>query len=182
MWKKQMPVPLDPAHAIIVGAIETSLNLNASAIIVTTTSGRSAILLSMYRPRCPIFAVTRYGAVARWLQLYYGLYPLHYKSKETILAQTFLYSPVYMHLITWVLCNTEEPLFDWNEDTETRIQNGVDSLRRRKYIKVGDAIVIVSGSRQGAGFMNSIRVIYVSPGTENDVPVIDACWWNITSN
>nr|XP_031834389.1 pyruvate kinase-like [Nomia melanderi] len=156
-WQKEifdelnykMPVPLDPAHAIIVGAIETSLNLNASAIIVTTTSGRSAILLSMYRPRCPILAVTRYGAVARRLQLYYGLYPLHYK---------------------------KEPLYDWNEDIEARIQNGVDSLRRRKYIKVGDAIVIVSGSREGAGFTNSIRVIYVSPGTENDVPVINSCW------
>lgn len=74
------------------------------------------------------------------------------------------------------MCNTEEPLFVWNEDIEARIQSGVDSLRRRKYIKVGDAIVIVSGSRQGAGFTNSIRVIYVSPGTENDVPVIDPCW------
>lgn len=64
-----------------MGAIETSLKSNAAAIIVTTMTGRSAVLLSTYRPKCPIVAVTRYGAVARWLQLYYGLHSFHYKSK-----------------------------------------------------------------------------------------------------
>ncbi|KAK1135270.1 hypothetical protein K0M31_008041 [Melipona bicolor] len=79
--KKQVPIPLDPLHAIIVGAVETSLKSTAAAIIVTTTTGRSAVLLSMYRPRCLILAVTRHGVVARWLQLYYGIHSLHYRSK-----------------------------------------------------------------------------------------------------
>ncbi|KZC14922.1 Pyruvate kinase, partial [Dufourea novaeangliae] len=156
-WQKEifdelsykMPIPLDPKHAIAIGAIETSLKLNASAIIITTTSGQSAAILSMYHPRCPILAVTRYGVVARWLQLYYGLHPFHYRN---------------------------EPLPDWSKDMEARIQSGIDSLRRKKYIKVGDAIVILSESRQGTGFTNSIRVVYVtSEHTENDLPDFQPC-------
>ncbi|XP_076296623.1 pyruvate kinase [Lasioglossum baleicum] len=142
---------LDPIQAVIIGAIETSINLNAAAIIVATTSGRSAVLLSTYRPRCPILAVTRYGAVARWLQLHYGIRPFHYRSKHST---------------------------DWNDDMDSRIQTGVDSLRTSGCIKVGDAVVIVSGCREGSGFTNSIRVAYVSPGhVENQVTNnFEPCW------
>ncbi|XP_029044342.2 pyruvate kinase PKM-like [Osmia bicornis bicornis] len=156
-WQKEVsnqfnykiPKPLDPSHAIIVGAIETSLKSNAAAIIVTTMTGRSAVLLSTYRPKCPIVAVTRYGAVARWLQLYYGLHSFHYKN---------------------------QPLSGWANDMETRIQSGVDFLRRKKYIKVGDVIIIVTGWREGAGFANCIRIIYVSPGyTESEILNCELC-------
>lgn len=68
-------------HSIIIGGVNISLKSNAAAIIITTTTGRSAVLLSMYRPRCPILAVTRYGVVARWLMLYFGIHSLHYKGK-----------------------------------------------------------------------------------------------------
>ncbi|XP_012141373.1 pyruvate kinase isoform X2 [Megachile rotundata] len=132
----KIAIPLDPSQAIIVGAIETCSKSNAAAIIVTTTSGRTATMLSLYRPRCPIVAITRYGIVARSLQLYHGLYPLHY---------------------------INPPLCDWSKDMETRIESGVNFLRRKKYIKVGDAIIIVSGWRQGIGFTNCIRIIYVPP-------------------
>ncbi|XP_076655565.1 pyruvate kinase [Halictus rubicundus] len=153
---------LDPILAVIIGAIETSINLNAAAIIVTTTSGRSAVLLSTYRPRCPILAVTRFGAVARWLQLYYGIRPFHYRSKN---------------IVNNIIANIEEPLPDWNDDMDSRIQTGVDSLRRSGCIEVGDAVVIVSGCREGSGFTNSIRVAYVSPGhVENEVTNFEPCW------
>lgn len=60
---------------------------------------------------------------------------------------------------------------------ESRIQSGIDSLRRKKFIKVGDAIVVVSGWRQGTGFTNCIRVIYASPGhMEDQVPDFEPCW------
>ncbi|XP_076374838.1 pyruvate kinase [Megalopta genalis] len=146
----KMLVPPDPMYAVTVGAIQTSLNLNAAAIIVATTSGRSAALLSVYRPHCPILAVTRCGDVARWLQLYHGLHPIHYR---------------------------QQPLPDWNDELNSRIQSGVDSLRRRRYIKVGDAVVIVTGCREGSGFTNSIRVAYVSPGqVGNEATNLEPCW------
>ncbi|XP_078036483.1 pyruvate kinase [Augochlora pura] len=146
----KMLVPPNPMHAVTIGAIQTSLNLNAAAIIVTTTSGQTAVSLSTHRPHCPILAITRFGDVARWLQLYHGLQPLHYR---------------------------QQPLADWNDDLNSRIQDGVDSLRRRRYIKVGDAVVIVTGCRQGSGFTNSIRVAYVSPGhVENGSTNLEPCW------
>ncbi|XP_017893500.2 pyruvate kinase-like [Ceratina calcarata] len=157
LWQKdifdelsyKVPVPLDPLHAIIVGAVETSLKSNAAAIVVTTTTGRSAVLLSMYRPRCPILAVTRYGIVARWLQLYYGIHALHYRM---------------------------EALLNWGEDMQARIQTGIDSLRRKRYIRVGDPVVVVSGWRQGTGFTNCIRIVYASPGLENQISDFEPCW------
>ena len=93
-YEKQVPIPLDPLHAIIVGAVETSLKSTAAAIIVTTTTGRSAVLLSMYRPRCLILAVTRHGVVARWLQLYYGIHSLHYTSKYIFHSFKNKYAPL----------------------------------------------------------------------------------------
>ncbi|KAK0073539.1 hypothetical protein PV325_009570 [Microctonus aethiopoides] len=39
-------IPLDPTHAMAIAAVELSMKLNASAIIVTTTTGQSAMLLS----------------------------------------------------------------------------------------------------------------------------------------
>lgn len=47
---------------------------------------------------------------------------------------------------------------------DSRIQHAMNNLRRQKFIQVGDAVVIVSGWRQGAGFTNCIRIIYASPG------------------
>lgn len=72
--------------------------------------------------------------------------------------------------------NLDQPLPDWNNDMETRIQSGVDFLRRKKYVKVGDVIIIVTGWREGAGFTNCIRIIYVSPGyTESEILNYEPC-------
>ncbi|CAD1478791.1 unnamed protein product, partial [Heterotrigona itama] len=63
-----------------------------------------------------------------------------------------------------VMVNIAESLPDWGKDIQTRIQTGIDSLRRKRYIKVGDPIVVISGWRQGTGFTNCVRIVYVSPG------------------
>ncbi|XP_015589639.1 pyruvate kinase PKM [Cephus cinctus] len=130
-------IPLDPTHSISVAAVETSMKCNAAAIVVTTTTGRTAMMLSIYRPRCPIIAITRYGIVARWLQIYFGVHPVQYQ---------------------------DSPLSNWCKDMDARIQCAMDYLRREQLINVGDAVVIVSGWRQGGGFTNCIRLVYASPG------------------
>merc|ERR1719209_983219 len=55
----------DPTESVAIGAVEASFKCCASAIICLTKSGRSAHMLSRYRPRAPIVAVTRCGQTAR---------------------------------------------------------------------------------------------------------------------
>lgn len=74
----QTPPPIDPTHAVAISAIDAAMKSSASAIFMATTSGRSAQLVARYRPRCPIIAITRYGQVARQLNAYRAVIPLHY--------------------------------------------------------------------------------------------------------
>lgn len=89
LWQKNLfsdliasvPTPIDAAHSVGIASVEASAKTNASAIIVITTSGRSAHLISKYKPRCPIIAVTRYPQTARQCHLYRGILPLSYNGE-----------------------------------------------------------------------------------------------------
>ena len=53
------------ADAISYSACRTSLTLNANAIVAATKSGPTATMISKYRPKCPIIAITPFDNVAR---------------------------------------------------------------------------------------------------------------------
>ncbi|XP_046736611.1 pyruvate kinase-like isoform X2 [Diprion similis] len=126
--------PIDATHSVAIASVEASIKCLAAAIIVITTSGRSAHLISKYRPRCPIITVTRFEQVARQGHLYRGILPLHY---------------------------SESPLPDWLKDVDVRVQYGLNFGKNRGFIQTGDTVVVVTGWKQGSGFTNTLRVVKV---------------------
>ncbi|XP_063782561.1 pyruvate kinase PKM isoform X1 [Pseudophryne corroboree] len=123
-----------PAEAMAVGAVEASFKCLARAIIVLTESGRSAHLVSRYRPRAPIIAVTRNGQTARQAHLYRGIFPVQYK----------------------------EPVNQaWAEDVDHRVNFAMDIGKARGFFKTGDCVIVLTGWQPGSGFTNTMRVVPV---------------------
>lgn len=74
-------------HADITEAIShstcmTSHDLNASAIITVTKSGRTARGISKFRPDCPIMGCSTFSHVCRQLSLSWGVVPMLIKEEQ----------------------------------------------------------------------------------------------------
>ncbi|MED6290326.1 hypothetical protein CHARACLAT_011951 [Characodon lateralis] len=124
----------DPTETVAIGTVEASFKCCASAIIVLTKTGRSAYMLSRYRPRAPIIAVTRCGMTARQSHLYRGVYPVLYT----------------------------KPANDvWAEDVDLRVNFALEVGKHRKFFKSGDVAIVVTGWRPGSGYTNTMRVVLV---------------------
>ncbi|XP_061100510.1 pyruvate kinase PKM isoform X2 [Conger conger] len=124
----------DPSEAAAVGAVESSFKCCASAIIVLTKTGRSAHLISRYRPRAPIIAVTRNGQTARQCHLYRGIFPVQYT----------------------------KPAHDvWAEDVDLRVNFAMEMGKARGFFKEGDVVIVLTGWRPGSGYTNTMRVVPV---------------------
>ena len=98
-----------------------------------STPPDSPALCPRFRPPCPIIAVTRFPQVARQCHLHRGIFPL---------------------------LHTAERVTDWLQDVELRVQYAVNFGRDSKIVRPGDPLVIVTGWKAGAGFTNTMRVIY----------------------
>ncbi|XP_037102807.1 pyruvate kinase PKM isoform X3 [Syngnathus acus] len=132
--RRSTPHCKDPAEAIAIGAVEASFKSLASAIIVLTGSGRSAHLISRYRPRAPILSVTRNAQTARQAHLYRGIFPVLYTA----------------------------PAHDvWAEDVDMRVNFAMDMGKVRGFFKKGDVVIVLTGWRPGSGFTNTMRVVLV---------------------
>ena len=85
------PAMGDFAEAISYSACRTSNVLNAKAIVAATTSGSTAKLISKYRPKCPIIAITPNEYVLRRLNLTFGIIPLlcqQFETTDEIIAES----------------------------------------------------------------------------------------------
>lgn len=132
--RRVSPLTSDPTEATAVGAVEASFKCCSGAIIVLTKSGRSAHLVSRYRPRAPIIAVTRNGQTARQAHLYRGIFPVLYKE------------PVHQA---------------WAEDVDRRVNFAMDIGKARGFFKTGDCVIVLTGWQPGSGFTNTMRVVPV---------------------
>ncbi len=72
----------DITNAISHATCTTASDLNAAAIITVTQSGRTARMVSKYRPSCPIIGCSMSEKVCRQLNLSWGVTPLLLERKE----------------------------------------------------------------------------------------------------
>lgn len=59
---------------------------------------------------------------------------------------------------------SEQALEDWLKDVDARVQYGMDFGKERGFLKPGNPVVVVTGWKQGSGFTNTIRIVYVYDG------------------
>ncbi|KAK9874544.1 hypothetical protein WA026_005385 [Henosepilachna vigintioctopunctata] len=138
VWQRQLFEDLsndihsqDNAHTIAIAAVAASIKSMARAIVVLTTSGRSAHLMSKYRPCCPIIAVTKSSLVARQSVIYRGIFPVIY----------------------------ENSLSDWIEDVNNQVSFGMNYGIRNGFYTTGDLVIVVTSWREGKGYTNTMRIL-----------------------
>jgi len=129
--------PTETAETVAMAAVAAASEQNAAAILVLSTSGNSARLISKYRPGVPILTVTRNEQTARQMHLHRGCYPFWYSEPRGI------------------------PDGQWQQDVDNRIRFGLRSALDLKIIKQGDAVVAVQGWKGGFGHTNTLRVLTV---------------------
>jgi pyruvate kinase len=71
------------ANAISHATCTTAMDLNAKAIITITHAGRTARLVSRFRPACPIVASTVFPVIQRQLNLSWGVCPILVEEVQT---------------------------------------------------------------------------------------------------
>lgn len=128
--------PVSVTESCAMAAVRASLDLNAGGIIVLSTSGESARLISKYRPVCPIFMVTRSASTSRYGHLYRGVYPFHIPEPKPDFEKV-----------------------NWQEDVDKRIKWAVSNALSLNVISEGDTLVVVQGWKGGMGNTNTLRIV-----------------------
>ncbi|CAG8473101.1 1948_t:CDS:10 [Ambispora gerdemannii] len=130
-------LPADTTETVASSAVSAAHEQNAGCILVLSTSGTSARLVSKYRPRCPIITVTRNAQTARQIHLYRGCYP-------------FIYD---------VPPPSDAIKDGWQEDVENRIRWGIRHAKFLNILKSGDPVIAIQGWKGGLGNTNTLRIL-----------------------
>ncbi|KAI9604848.1 hypothetical protein H4Q26_002818 [Puccinia striiformis f. sp. tritici PST-130] len=113
------PKPTSTTETVAMAAVAAALEQNAGAIIVMSTSGSTARLVSKYRPACPIITLTRNEQTARQIHLHRGCYPFYFASPRPTNAA------------------------GWQADVDNRIKFGLSRALELGIVKQGDTVVAV---------------------------------------
>ncbi|KAG0090919.1 Pyruvate kinase [Podila epicladia] len=124
--------PTETTETVASSAVSASQEQNAGAIVVLSTSGDTARLVSKYRPQSNIIIVTRRASTARAIHLSRGCYPFVY---------------------------TEPKVADWQEDVDNRLRWGMDQAIKEGLIKSGQTVIVIQGFRSGYGNTNTMRIV-----------------------
>ncbi|PWN27275.1 pyruvate kinase [Jaminaea rosea] len=132
-------VPTETSETVAMAAVSASLEQQAGCILLMSTSGNTARLVSKYRPRCPILVISRDEQTCRSVHLYRGAYPFFYpypRPQDTSGAA-------------------------WGGDVDNRIKYGLSSALRLGIVEKGSVCIVAQGWRGGSGHTNSLRVLTV---------------------
>ncbi|KAG9314278.1 pyruvate kinase [Chiua virens] len=135
--KTIQPRPTETVETVAIAAVAAASEQNASAILVLSTSGNTARLISKYRPLVPIITVTRNEQTARQIHLHRGCYPFWYPEPRGI------------------------PEGQWQKDVDNRIRFGLKNALELNIIKTGTTIIAVQGWKGGLGHTNTLRILSV---------------------
>lgn len=129
--------PTPTSETVAISAVAAALEQNAGAILVMSTSGNTARLVSKYRPPCPVITITRNAQTARQIHLHRGCYPMFYDQPR--------------------------PASDegWQTDIDNRIRYGLSQALALGVVKKGDTIVAIQGWKAGGGSTNTMRILSV---------------------
>ncbi|EAQ83389.1 hypothetical protein CHGG_09793 [Chaetomium globosum CBS 148.51] len=128
--------PVPTVESCAMAAVRASLDLNASAIFVLSTSGESARLISKYRPVCPIIMITRNPSSSRYAHLYRGVYPFLFPEAKPDFTKV-----------------------NWQEDVDRRIKWGLSHAIDLNILTEGETVVVVQGWKGGMGNTNTLRIV-----------------------
>ncbi|KJA26098.1 hypothetical protein HYPSUDRAFT_36963 [Hypholoma sublateritium FD-334 SS-4] len=131
------PRPTETAETVAIAAVAAASEQRASAILVLSTSGETARLISKYRPAVPILTVTRNQQTSRQIHLHRGCYPFWYPEPRGIESH------------------------QWQTDVDNRIRFGLRNALALNLITPGSIIIAVQGWKGGLGHTNTLRVLSV---------------------
>lgn len=80
--QRNIPTEGSITNAISKSTVNAAMELDAKAIVTVTESGRTAYMVSKYRPFCPVVACTSKEQTYRQLALSWGVTPLLIEEKE----------------------------------------------------------------------------------------------------
>ncbi|KAI8375915.1 pyruvate kinase [Radiomyces spectabilis] len=146
-------LPTETTETVACAAVSAAHEQNAGAIIVLSTSGNTARLLSKYRPRAPIVVVTRNPQTARQVHLYRGCFPFLYPKASSAPAARLSAASQQAHL-------SPAEYAPWQEDVDARIMWGMEQAIKYGLLKHGDPVVAVQGWKGGLGNTNTLRVLF----------------------
>lgn len=82
--QNKLPILGSITNAISKATVNAAMELDAKAIVTVTESGRTAYMISRYRPFCPVIACTSKEQTYRQLSLSWGIIPLLIEEKEAL--------------------------------------------------------------------------------------------------
>ncbi|KAI5478341.1 hypothetical protein MNV49_005192 [Pseudohyphozyma bogoriensis] len=129
--------PTPTSETVAISAVAAAIEQGAGAILVMSTSGNTARLVSKYRAPCPIITVTRNEQTARQIHLHRACYPMLYDQPKP---------------------TTNE---GWQNDVDNRIRYGLAQGLELGILKKGDTIIAIQGWRAGGGSTNTMRILSV---------------------